>query len=140
MSRYAILFSLLLILLGLGSYFGTGQTSITALIPAFFGLPLLLTGLLGLRESLRQHAMHVAVMLALLGLLGTVGGIPKLVTLLGGGAVERPAAAVVQTLMAVLCAIFVGLCVHSFISARRRRTALAAARAPQNTATPAQQV
>ena len=139
MPRYAILFSLLLILLGLGSYFGTGRSSVTALIPAFFGLPLLLTGLLGLRESLLQHAMHAAAVLALLGLLGTISGIPKLVTLLGGGAVERPAAAVVQTLMAVLCAVFLGLCVRSFISARRRRDALVAADAPQNTATPAQQ-
>jgi len=135
--RYAILFGLLLILLGLGSYFGTGRASVTALIPAFFGLPLLLTGLLGLRENLRQHAMHAAAVLALLGLLGTASGIPKFAVLLAGGTVERPAAAVVQTLMVVLCAVFVSLCVHSFISARRRRAARIADSAPQNAATPA---
>lgn len=138
MSSYAILFSILLLLLGLGSYFGTGQTSVTALIPAFFGLPLLLTGLLGRKEKLRQHAMHAAALLALLGLLGTVGGIFKLFVLLGGGTVERPAAALVQTLMALLCAVFLGLCIRSFIDARRRRAAQAATSAPRNAATPAQ--
>ncbi len=41
--------------------------------------------------------------------------------LITGSAVERPAAAVAQTLMALICLAFVGFGVKSFIDARRRR-------------------
>ena len=112
----------LLILLGLVAFFASGQESVTALIPTFFGLPLLILGLLArAREGWRKHAMHAAAAIALLGLLGTITGIPKLLTLLGGGEVARPTAAVVQSVMALLCAIFVVLAVRSFIAARRAR-------------------
>ena len=40
-------FGVLLILLGVGSYIGTGMTSLTALIPAFFGVAYLYLGLHG---------------------------------------------------------------------------------------------
>ena len=114
----------LLILLGLFAFFGSGQESVTALIPAFFGLPLLILGLLArARDAWRKHAMHAAAAIALLGLLGTITGVPKLLTLLGGGEVARPTAAVVQSVMALLCAIFVALAVRSFMAARRARSA-----------------
>ncbi len=37
--------------------------------------------------------------------------------------VERPAATIAQGIMSVVCAIFVFLCVRSFIEARRARAA-----------------
>ena len=43
--------------------------------------------------------------------------------MLSGGEVQRPAAAVSQSIMAMLMGIFVGLCVRSFIEARRARIA-----------------
>ncbi len=48
MAKITIGLGIVLIALGFGSYFGTGQASVTALIPAFFGLPLLLLGLVAL--------------------------------------------------------------------------------------------
>jgi hypothetical protein len=115
-------FSLILILLGLGFFLGTGSEAPTALIPTCFGLVFLILAFLARRDRLRMHVMHAAAALALLGLIGgAVMGVPKTVTLLGGGQVERPAAAIEQDLMALLCLVFVVLCIKSFIDARRRR-------------------
>lgn len=119
MPRTTVALGILLVLLGLGAYFGTGRTSATALIPAFFGLPLLILGLLARKDHLRKHTMHGAAGLALIGFLGTASGLFKVFVLLGGGAVERPAAAVVQAFMALLCAIFIVLSIRSFVLARR---------------------
>ena len=119
MPRIAIAFGLVLIALGVGSYWGTGRASVTALIPAFFGLPLLLAGVLALDDRKRKHAMHAAVVIALLGLAGTGVGLLKLPALLTGGELERPAAVAVQSAMAVVCLVFLLLSVRSFIKARR---------------------
>jgi len=116
-------FGVVLILLGLGGYFGSGMVSLTALIPAVFGLLLAVLGAMARDEKRRKMAMHIAVMVGLLGFVGTVSGLLKLPTLLSGGEVARPTAVAVQSIMAVLMAVYVGLCVKSFIDARRRRQA-----------------
>ncbi len=123
MAKITIGLGVVLIALGLGSYFGTGRASVTALIPAFFGLPLLLLGLVALKERMRKSAMHVAVILGLLGFAGTVRGLMKLPALLTGGELERPTAVAVQAAMAIVCFVFVLLCVWSFIKARRASAA-----------------
>ncbi len=109
----------LLFLIGVGFYFGTGATSVTALIPAFLGIPIEIAGLAARRESWRKHAMHVAVLLALLGFLGSARGLLQLPALLTGAELARPAAVAAQSITAVLCLVFVGLAVNSFIQARR---------------------
>ncbi len=119
MARITIGLGLVLIVLGLGGYFGTGRESWTALIPALFGLPLLILGLIALKERMRKGAMHVAVVIGLLGFVGTVRGLMKLPVLLTGGELDQPAAVVVQAAMAIVCLLFVVLCVRSFIKARR---------------------
>ena len=63
---------IVLILLGLISYFGTGRVSVTALIPAFFGAVFIILAAVARSESARKHAMHAAVALALLALIGTL--------------------------------------------------------------------
>ena len=64
--------------------------------------------------------MHGAVLLALLGLLGTLSSPAKLPALLDGTA-ERPAAVLAQVLTLLCSLIFVVLSVQSFIAARRAR-------------------
>jgi hypothetical protein len=122
MPVFTMLHGLLLILLGAGGYLLTGGTSLTALIPAAFGVVMGLLGWFGRRESLRRHLMHAAAVLALIGLVPTLKGIGGALTLLGGGTVERPEAAVVQALMAVLCTVYLLVAVRSFIAARRKRS------------------
>ncbi len=119
MARITIRLGLVLIALGFGGYFGTGRESWTALIPVLFGLPLLILGWVALKEHMRRHAMHVAGVIALLGFAGTVSGLMKLLVLLTGGQLDRPAAVPLQAAMAILCLIFVLLCIWSFIKARR---------------------
>ncbi len=119
MAKITIGLGLVLIVLGLGGYVGTGRESLTALIPALFGLPLGFLGLVALKESMRKLAMHVAVVIGLLGFVGTVGGLMKLPVLLTGGELARPAAVAVQAAMAIVCLLFVVLCIRSFIKTRR---------------------
>ena len=122
MPKLAISFGILFIIIGLVSYFGISSESITALIPTFLGIPLLIAGIIGLNEKYLKHAMHVAALLMLIGFAGTVSGLIKLFKMLGGAETARPAAVTVQAIMAVLCLIFLILAVKSFIDARKNRT------------------
>lgn len=123
MAQTTRFFGLALIALGLIGYLATDAISMTALIPAFFGIVLTILGWIARNERYRKHAMHVAAGIGVVGFVGAAPGLAGLLTLLSGGAVQRPAAAVSQSIMAVLMALFVGLCVRSFIEARRARRA-----------------
>jgi sulfite exporter TauE/SafE len=121
-AKITIGFGVFLIALGLAGYCATNMVSWTALIPAFVGLPLAILGALATKEQLRKHAMHAAVMVGLLGFLGAAYSFSKpLRVLISGQELERPIAALMQGIMTLTCAIFVGLCVKSFIDARRAR-------------------
>ena len=122
MAQTTRFFGLALIALGIIGYVATGAVSITALIPAFFGLLLVLLGWLARNEGYRKHVMHVAAVIGVVGFLGTVRALAGLLTLLSGGEVQRPAAVISQAIMALLMALFVGLCIRSFVAARRARS------------------
>ena len=121
MANITIGFGIVLIVLGLAGYFWTDMVSPTALIPAAFGLLLIIFGALARDDKRRKMAMHIAVGVGLVGFVGTVAGLFKLFTLLAGGQVDRPKAVVAQAIMAVLMLVYVGMCVKSFIDARRKR-------------------
>ena len=72
MPSITIIFGLLLTLLGVSGYSLSGTSSVTALIPALFGLLLLVLGFLARSESDRKHAMHVAATVGLVGFAGAV--------------------------------------------------------------------
>jgi hypothetical protein len=63
--------------------------------------------------------VRLAVAVGLVGFLGAVPGLMGLWDLISGAEVQRPAAVVSQSLMAILMAVFVGLCVRSFIGESR---------------------
>ena len=119
MEKGTLVYGLFLIALGVASYILTGGVSATALIPAYFGLVVLPMGLLALlKPQSKRHFLHVSAALSLLGILGTVKGFFSSFTLLNGGEVLRPQAVVVQAVMCVVSAIYLGFCVRSFINAR----------------------
>jgi hypothetical protein len=122
-----VLFGAALVGVGLwGRFFvAGGQGHVTPLIPAFVGLPLALLGLLALKESMLKHAMHLAAMIGLLGFLGGVANLVRLVVL--ARPLDGPSG-LSTILMTALCAVFVGLCVNSFIQVRRRRARQAMAK------------
>jgi len=111
------LFGLILIALGIASYVMTGRTSLTAMIPAFFGAALVICALVARQESARKHAMHAAVAIGLIGALAALGrGLPAAL----GGDAARPAV-MSQLAMGVVLLIYVALGVQSFIAARKAR-------------------
>ena len=115
----------ILSLLGVIGYVASGAESVTALIPAFFGIPILILGLIGRKENLRKHMMHAVTLLALIGFAGSARGLGGLMNLLSGNDVTRPLATIMQSVMALLTLAFVVLAVKSFIDARRQRDAAA---------------
>ena len=121
MAKLSIAYGVIFILMGLISYLGISSESITALIPAFFGIPMLVLGWLGLNEKWLKHAMHVAAVLMLLGFFGTIGGLIKFFKMLGGVQPERLAAVIVQAIMALMCLVFLIFAVKSFIDARKNK-------------------
>lgn len=125
MPAVTIVYGLLLIALGIVFYVATGQASVTALIPAFFGVPVVLAGVVGRRPQLLKHAMHAAAVLGFLGFLGGLPGLWRCLAIMHGGTVGRPAAALEQGFMSVLSLAFVILCIQSFRAARRARAAAA---------------
>jgi len=122
MPKITLIFSILYIALGLVAFFLTGAIHKTALIPAYFGIVLLVLGLLGQKENLRKHVMHAALLVVLLALFGTARSLLKLPSAFDGTA-ERPFAIYAQAATAVLSIAFLALGIRSFIQARRSRSA-----------------
>lgn len=118
MALTAIYCGILLIIVGVVGYvygMSIGHASPTAFIPAAFGVVLAILGFVArAKDDLRKHIMHVAVIIGLIGFIAALGsmfrnGIP---TSIGAGPLS-------QIAMAVICLVFVILCVKSFIDARR---------------------
>jgi len=116
----SVVFGLLLIALGVWGYWGGDlglweplgfsapeKLSGTALIPAYIGLVLVALGLLAFKESLLKHAMHLASVVGLLGLVAALGRILVIGQIRGVGGTSL-------LTMTLLCAVFVALCIHSF--------------------------
>jgi hypothetical protein len=126
MAKVTIVFAVLLIILGLVSYFGTGSLHPTALIPAWFGLALGLFGFLAISpsESRRKLFMHVNVTIGLIGLIGAAWrAISSYGHAHSRGIDPDKIALAAQGAMAGLLLIYVLMCVKSFVDVRRNRTA-----------------
>jgi hypothetical protein len=122
MAKITMLCGVLLLIEGFIFYLGWQQLgaakqSVTALIPAFVGFPLVFLGAYSqTKPNLRMHLMHAAVTLTLLGFLAAG---PRGVMILAKKGVGP--AAIAQILMALICLLHVVLSVRSFIAARRLR-------------------
>lgn len=120
MPTTAIVSGVLLILIGIAGYVFSivdGNHSLTALIPAAFGIILAALGSAArAKESARKHLMHAAVLVGLLGFIVPTG---RLVSKFNDLTVSL--AVMSQFLMALVCLFFVILSVQSFIKARKDR-------------------
>ena len=135
MAPLAILFGVLMIILG-GGLYATSVTrgvywqgeegahvmirALTALIPAGFGLLLIVLGLIARTGSdkTRMHSMHVA---ALLGLLGFALPLWRVIKAITADAAIDPLPIGGNIAMILLSGVFLVLCVRSFIDARVAR-------------------
>jgi hypothetical protein len=122
MKNLAFACSALLIVTGLVGYFGweaigASKQSVTALIPAFVGIPMLIGALISLKKNML--GMHIAVTFSLLGALAGLG---RLVPGLIKGTVDFSQIGPKLVLeMTVICLFFTVMAVRSFIAARRAR-------------------
>ncbi len=123
MSKITLAVGLALVAIGAFFYLTAETRAVTALIPAFIGLPVAILGAaatLNSTEKVRKHTAHLAVMLTLIGALG---GIAMGLKNMGTEGKERAVTA--QFLMGVICLVHVVLSVRSFIAARKAREAAA---------------
>jgi len=122
MAKLTIVFGILLIMLALVGFIGTGSAHPTALIPAVLGLFFIIFGVLANSPDTKKRMlwMHISVTVALLSFLGTI---PADLRLVRGDLAPHPAAIEEKGAMSLLCLIYVLFCVRSFIQARRSRAA-----------------
>jgi uncharacterized membrane protein len=116
MPKVSVIFGVLLSVLGLYAYFGMGRVSITALIPLFIGVPIIILGVLAFDEKRIKHSMHAASVLVLLGLIGSVYRFLQKVIL---GNIDG--SSIILIIMSVICMIFLILAINSFSVARKAR-------------------
>ena len=122
MPSTSIACGVLLILVGIIGYvYGltNNAASVTALIPAFFGIVLVILGFLArTKENLRKHLMHAAVLVALIGFIAIIADFART-----GWNFNASAPVISKAAMALICLVFVILSVKSFIDARRSQPA-----------------
>ncbi len=122
MTLLTILIGLLLSIFGVMLWLSTD--AFTSLIPAFAGLPILACGLAAIHSKWHTHALHGAMVLALLTTLMPLVRLPQTIGEHGLGSV----AALSMIIMMMLGALLLIMGIYSFIDARRRRkTAIAKA-------------
>jgi hypothetical protein len=112
-------FALVFISMGLAGFYRSHAP--TSLIPTVLGVLLWICAEVAFKPSRRKQAMHAAAVLGLLGLAGSARGLLRLPALWRGERVVHPLSVIMQSMMAVLCLVFIVLCVISFIQARRNR-------------------
>jgi len=110
MSTASITSGILLIILGLYGYFGMGRTSITALIPLFLGIPILVLGIIEHYADFSKTIVIIEMVLMLVGFIGAaVRAFPKAFT----GQVSAPV--VLQLIMCIICIVFIYLAGRTLI-------------------------
>jgi uncharacterized membrane protein len=122
LAKLTLVLALLLVVLGLAGYIGTGSLHPTALIPTWIGLVLGLGGFLAISpsEGRRKLFMHINVTVALLGFIGSaVEAIRGYVHATSVGLPPDQIALASKVTLAGLLLVYVILCVRSFIAARR---------------------
>ena len=92
-------------------------------IPAVLGVLISICGLVAFKPEARKHAIHVALVFALLGVIGAAGRIPKTI-----GNPDASANALASQLgMLLISAALLAVGIKSFVDARKARKQLKAA-------------
>lgn len=113
MARTTQLVGALLVVIGVVAYVATGFASPTALLPAVPGVVIAVLGIVATRIEAGQHAIHAALVVALLAALASL---PRI-----GGVADGDGAAITSLVTVLVCAAYVALGVRSFVAARRSR-------------------
>jgi hypothetical protein len=113
MGRLTVVFGAALVLVGIVGYAASGAASVTALIPAFVGGPMVVAGLLMARPSTRSFGFYSAIVLAGIMALGSLRGVAGLL----GGDFSGPA--LIQLALFLASAGFVVFAARKALAGRR---------------------
>lgn len=111
----SVIFGVLLDIVGVASFISTGSTHNTALIPCIFGMIIFICGILATKQKFLKHAMHVGAVVALLGF---VMGLARFIQTFSDATPIKLASTIA---LVVLCGLYLGFCIKSFIEARQAR-------------------
>ena len=119
MEHIAVYYGSFLIIWGISISFISNSSSLTSLIPSFFGFPILVFGALTIKfHEKKKLFMHIAVTF---GLLTFIGGLEIVRGILRNNLFTNFYADLSKFMMLVTGLVFTILCVKSFIFARKNR-------------------
>ncbi|RYX84153.1 hypothetical protein EON83_11630 [bacterium] len=102
---------------------GGEHKSFTAFIPSIFGIALIVCGAMATTVKATKMAMHIAVVVAFLGVLGSMRFVSKWPSLLSGGDISTKLGPLSGLLLFLLCGFFVVRSVLWFLGNRAARSA-----------------
>ncbi len=106
MKIITIIFGILLTVLGVQYYTNVAGS----LFPTLFAVGIIVLGVVALKsKSKHSNAQFGALMLAMLILIGSLRGVFNLFRLLTGTQVDNPQEAILRSIMAAVCVVFIGL-------------------------------
>jgi len=117
MPRTTMAIGSLLTIMGMIAYIATAFASWTARIPAILGLTIVIYGLVALVRP--KVGLILALVVSVLGMLGTSMNVMQLGELFAGSA-ERPAAAITSALTSILLIIYVIAGIRALTTVRGR--------------------
>jgi hypothetical protein len=120
-STISILFGVLLNIVGLVGFFGTGAAHPTALIPSVMGLLLIICGFLARNEKLHASAIQAALVVGVIGFAATASSFLDLMLVLRKTAGVQSPTIISKSATALLCGLFAARCIQSFVQTRRAR-------------------
>lgn len=119
---------IVLIGLGVAAYVLTAFASVTALIPAVIGVLLLVAGLIGRNPRAYRIASYAALVVGLLGVLGSAANAARIGEVFAGTA-GRPSAIITSAIMLILLVAYLIAGISLLMRERsRRRTSTAHSR------------
>lgn len=120
-ARVSVIYGVILVVFAVLISLISGSDSLTSYIPAMFGLPILILGLSAVWAPSKQKlVMHINVVIGLLIFLAGLSVIPSLVS--GVSLNTNLWANVSKLFMSLTGAIYLTICVKSFIFIRRKRS------------------
>lgn len=118
MGKMTLGFGAVLVLIGVFTYFATGSESVTALIPAFIGVPVLLAGFLATRSGTYSIGLYLAIALTLLMVYGTFRGVGSL---LGG---DLSSSTVISIALLLMSLVYLAAAAREIFAGRRSSSQL----------------
>lgn len=114
MKILAIIFGIIVTILGLANYVATDMSSFRAVMPAVWGAIIVLLGILQGRWP-HRHSLYGTLLLSVFIILGSLRSVWQLFTLItSGGEDPWPQTVIIRSVIALLCVVYIILIVNLY--------------------------